>query len=332
MKRIFIVYNPRSSRFFDVKKGVLSRQKEFKGFCLGKYEVEPTDVDRNADKFAKVLKDGDFVIAAGGDATGVIASNAILKSGKDVSLAVLPYGNFNDLSRTLGTKTLEDILTWTGDAAGGTPAARRREPSTVGETVVAGPVQRLYPLEIYVDGKFFRYATCYVTIGMMAEAVGLYNEPKMRKILKTKCGRDIGSYTNLAGWYFKNRRKKVFLPDFKLNGNLQPKKTSDYAAINGKYVARVMRGREDYKSPTIFHSKTDRLTSFWRLFNLMAKSILFHVPSSETKGDILEFIEPATIELQAEGESKTFRNVKTIEIRKSKKYLKVFSQKARILR
>ena len=66
MNRIFIVYNPRSSRFFDVKKGVLSRQKEFKGFCLGKYEVEPTDVDKNADKFAKVLKDGDFVIAAGG--------------------------------------------------------------------------------------------------------------------------------------------------------------------------------------------------------------------------------------------------------------------------
>ena len=326
MNRIFIVYNPRSSRFFDVKKGVLSRQKEFKGFCLGKYEVEPTDVDRNADKFAKVLKDGDFVIVAGGDATGVIASNAILKSSKDVSLAVLPYGNFNDLSRTLGTKTLEDILTWTGDAAGGTPAARRREPSTVGETVVAGPVQRLYPLEIYVDGKFFRYVTCYVTIGMMAEAVGLYNEPKMRKILKTKCGRDFGSYTNLAGWYFKNRRKKVFLPDFKLNGNLQPKKTSDYAAINGKYMARVMRGGEDYKSPTTFHSKTDRLTSFWRLFNFMAKSILFHVPSSETKGDILEFIEPATIELQAEGESKTFRNVKTIEIRKSKKYLKVFTK------
>ncbi|MDO5475241.1 MAG: diacylglycerol kinase family protein, partial [Candidatus Saccharibacteria bacterium] len=306
MNRIFIVYNPRSSRFFDVKKGVLSRQKEFKGFCLGKYEVEPTDVDRNADKFAKVLKDGDFVITAGGDATGVIASNAILKSSKDVSLAVLPYGNFNDLSRTLGTKTLEDILTWTGDAAGGTPAARRREPSTVGETAAAGPVQRLYPLEIYVDGKFFRYATCYVTIGMMAEAVGLYNEPKMRKILKTKCGRNFGSYTNLAGWYFKNRRKKVFLPDFKLNGNLQPKKTSDYAAINGKYMARVMRGGEDYKSPTTFHSKTDRLTSFWRLFNFMAKSILFHVPSSETKGDILEFIEPATIELQAEGESKTF--------------------------
>ncbi|MBQ6313821.1 hypothetical protein IJI29_03155 [Candidatus Saccharibacteria bacterium] len=326
MNRIFIVYNPRSSRFFDVKKGVLSRQKEFKGFCLGKYEVEPTDVDRNADKFAKVLKDGDFVITAGGDATGVIASNAILKSGKDVSLAVLPYGNFNDLSRTLGTKTLEDILTWTGDAAGGTPAARRREPSTLGETAAAGPVQRLYPLEIYVDGKFFRYATCYVTIGMMAEAVGLYNEPKMRKILKTKCGRDFGSYTNLAGWYFKNRRKRVFLPDFKLNGNLQPKKTSDYAAINGKYMARVMRGGEDYKSPTIFRSKTDRLTSFWRLFNFMAKSILFRIPSSETKGDILEFIEPATIELQAEGESKTFKNVKTIEIRKSKKYLKVFTK------
>lgn len=328
MNRIFIVYNPRSSRFFDVKKGVLSRQKEFKGFCLGKYEVEPTDVDRNADKFAKVLKDGDFVIVAGGDATGVIASNAILKSGKDVSLAVLPYGNFNDLSRTLGTKSMDNIF-----GAGGrnlssegpktwASTPERPEEDRFGQD----PYQKLYPLEIYVDGKFFRYATCYVTIGMMAEAVGLYNEPKMRKILKTKCGRDFGSYTNLAGWYFKNRHKKAFLPDFKLNSKLQPKKTSDYVAINGKYMARVMRGGEDYKSPTIFHSKTDRLTSFWRLFNLMAKSILFYVPSSETKGDILEFMEPATIELQAEGESKTFRNVKTIEIRKSKKYLKVFTK------
>ena len=31
----------------------------------------------------------------------------------------------------------------TGDAAGGTPAARRREPSTVGETAVAGPVENI---------------------------------------------------------------------------------------------------------------------------------------------------------------------------------------------
>lgn len=300
MKRLFIVYNPNSSRFSDVKKDILESLKNLKGFCIGKYEVEPTDVDQNANEFSKILKDDDLVISAGGDATGVIAANAILKSGKDVSLAVLPYGNFNDLSRTLGTKTLEDAF---------------------------GPTQKLYPLEIYVDGKFFRYATCYVTIGMMAEAVKLYDTQKMRKVLKTAHGRNVGSYTNLAKWYFKNRHKKIFLPDFQLNGKLQPPKTSDYCAINGRYMARVMKnGEEEYQNPNIFRSQTAKLTSFWRLFALMFKSIFFRIPSSKTKGDMIEFLEPATIELQAEGEYKIFQNIKTIEIRKSKKCLKVITK------
>ncbi|MBR3253258.1 hypothetical protein IKF85_00865 [Candidatus Saccharibacteria bacterium] len=299
MQRLFIVYNPRSSRFSDVKKEILDRQKDLKGYIIGKYEVEKTNVDKNATKFAKLLKDGDFVISAGGDATGVIAVNAILKSEKDVTLAVLPFGNFNDLSHTLGTHNFDSLFK--------------------NHTI------KYYPLEIIVDGKLFRYATCYTTIGMMAEAVHLYDSPKMRKTLKTAGGRNVGSYTNLAGWYFKHRHKKAFLPEFKLNGELQPKKTSDYAAINGRYMARVMKGGEDFKNPKIFRSETDRLTNFWRLIKLMFKSIFFRIPGSETEGDVLEFLEPATVELQAEGEYKTFENIKKIEVRKSKKCLKVIT-------
>lgn len=296
MKRIFVVYNPNSSRFHEVKKDVLSRLTELKGYIIGKYEVESTDVDQNATKLAKLLKNGDLVISAGGDATGVISSNAILNSGKDVTLAVLPYGNFNDFSHTLGTKTFDDIFT--------------------------GTKEKYYPLEIYVDGKFFRYATCYVTVGMMAEAVKLYDTPKLRRKLKTNFGRKISSYTELSAWYFKNRRKKIFLPDFKLNGELQPKKTSDYAAVNGKYMARIMKGGEDYKNPKTFRSKTDRLIKLCCLFRVMFKSIFFRVPGSDTKGDTLEFIAPATVELQAEGEYRVFKDIKKIEVRKGNKCLK----------
>ncbi len=297
MKRLLVIYNPRSSRFCDVKEAVLSRLPKLKGYIIGKYEVEPTDVNQNTIKLAKLLKDDDFVISAGGDATGVISVNAILKSNKDVILAVLPYGNFNDLSHTLGTSDFDSIFTQT--------------------------VANYYPLEIIIDGKFYRYATCYVTIGMMAEAVKLYDTPKLRRKLKTNFGRKVSSYTQLASWYFKNRHKKQFLPDFKLNDKLQPKKTSDYAAINGKSMARVMKGGEDYKDPKIFRSETDRLTNFWRLLKLMLKSIFHRIPGSETKGDQIEFLEPATVELQAEGEYQVFQNIKTIEIRKSKKCLKI---------
>ncbi len=300
MKHLFVVYNPRSSRFCDVKKEVLNHLPKLKGYIIGKYEIEPTNVDENVAKFAKLLKDGDFVISAGGDATGVICANAILNSNKNITLAVLPYGNFNDLARTLGTAKLEDVLTES--------------------------TQNLYPLDIIVNGKHWRYATCYVTIGMMAEAVKIYDEPKMRKILKTTNGRNVGSYTHLAGWYFKNRHKKTFLPDFKLNNKLQPQNTSDYAAINGKYMARVMKGGEDFKDPTIFRSKTDRLTNFYRLAKLMTRSMFHRVPGVLTTGDVLEFLAPATVEIQAEGENKVFVNIQTIEIKKTNKYIKVIQK------
>lgn len=298
MRRLIVIYNPRSSRFADVSETVLKKLTDLKGYMVGKFEVEKGNVDDNAVKLAKILKDGDLVVSAGGDATGVIAVNAILKSNKDVILGVLPYGNFNDLSRTLGTKNLNDII-------------GKHQKTT-----------KFYPLEIYVDDKFFRYATCYTTIGMMAEAVRIYDQPKMRRILKTAHGRNVGSYTNLAKWYFKNRRKKQFLPEFKLNGVLQPQKTSDYAAINGRHMARVMQGGEYYKSSRTFRSETDRLTNFWRLIKLMTKSIFVRVPGEETNGDVLEFVQPGIVEIQAEGEYKTFENVKKIEIRKSKKCLK----------
>ena len=100
-------------------------------------------------------------------------------------------------------------------------------------------------------------------------------------------------------------------------------KISDYAAVNGKSMSRVMKGGDDYKKPKIFRSETEKTTSFPKLFMLMAKSILHRVPGKETKRDVLEFLEPATIELQAEGEYKVFENVKTIEIKKPEKPLKV---------
>ena len=299
MQRLILVYNPRSSRYADVKREVLARTRELNGYLVGKYEVAPTNLDDNIKNLGRILKDGDLVLSAGGDATGIIASNAILKSGKDATLAALPYGNFNDLARTLKANTFDDIF--------------MSDTST----------RKFYPLEIHIDGKFFRYATCYVTIGMTAEAVSIYDSPKMRAKLKKQFGRKVSSYTDLAKWYFQHRKNHIFIPEFALNGIPQPKKTSDYAAVNGRSMARVMKGGEDYRDSVYFRHETDRLTNFFRLTRLMARSIFSRIPGSPTAGDILEFTDPATVTLQAEGESHRFKNIKKIEIRKGTKCLKV---------
>ena len=297
MKRLLIVYNSRSSRYADVAEEVLRPARELKGYLVGKYEVEKTDLEQNVVKLAGLLQNGDRVVAAGGDATAVIAVNAIMTSGMDVELAVLPYGNFNDLARTLRIKKFADA--------------------------VEGKVRKLYPLEILVDGKHVRYATCYVTVGMMAEAVKLYDGKKMRRVLKSWWGRYVGAYWYLAGWYFKNRRKKTFVPEFRLNGALQKGRVSDYVAVNGRSMARVMRGYDDWGRAEIFRHEVGKLTSFWRLAGFMLRSMVVRVPGVETGGDKLELVEPGRIKMQAEGEMIVMDGVRKVEVMKGDKWIKV---------
>lgn len=302
MPRLILVYNPNSSNYRRVKKDVLDgREDIFKGYELNEYAVEKIGFENNVKNLVKLIKDQDLLLAVGGDATAAIAANAILSSEKDATLAVLPYGNFNDLARTLGTMKLKDL------------------------DLNSKPI-KLYPLSIFVNDEFWRYATCYVTIGMTAEAVELFDEPKFRKYMQKGHKSSWRSYIALAKWYFKNRRKKVFLPEFTINGKATVKKASDYAAVSGKSMCRVMKGGEDYKRPEIFRSKALKTSSFPRLFALMTKSILHRTPGDDTKGDILEFKNEATVELQAEGEYQTFENVKRIEIRKGNRCLKVIQK------
>lgn len=298
MKRLLIVYNPHSSQYIHVRDEILVKATKLKGRLVGKFAIEKEPFESNVKRLGRVLRNGDFVLAAGGDATAAVCANAILNSDKDITLAVLPYGNFNDLARTLGTKTMEDVLQ---DSL----------------------VKKLYPLDIIVDGKHWRYATCYVTIGMTAESVVIFDDPKIRKKMQQGHKSSWRSYLQLVDWYFKNRHKKQFIPEFKLNGKLQSTKISDYAALSGRSMCRVMKGREDYLKPITFRSEVLQTVSFPKLFVLMARSILHRVPGSDTKGDILEFTKPSTISLQAEGEYATFHNVRKIEVKKPTKFIKV---------
>lgn len=110
MQRLLVIYNPNSSQFIHIKDEFLSKLPELKGVIIGKFAIKKAPFEENAANLKKVLKDGDLVIAAGGDATASVTVNAIIESKKDVTLAVLPYGNFNDLARTLGMMTSGELL------------------------------------------------------------------------------------------------------------------------------------------------------------------------------------------------------------------------------
>ena len=300
MRRLIIVYNPRSSHFKKVQTEVLSQVQDLEGWTVEKYEVADTDVDDNATQFADVLRDNDLVVAAGGDGTATIAANGVLLSrANNVKFGVLGCGNFNDMARTFGAKTLTDIID--------------------------GNLKQVWPLEAVVDDRHYRYGVCYFTIGMFAESTEVFDDKKHRRKLQDGNKKITFSWRIIAGWYFKNR-KRVFIPKFKLNGKEMPGDVTDYVAVNGKSMARVMKGGSWCFDDKTFLSETGRLSSFWRLVGLMTKSISKRIPGKESSGDVLEFAEPADVEIQAEGEYKTLKGVRKIEIRKSAKCLNVMTK------
>lgn len=200
LRKLVIVYNPNSSHHRAIEQEVLAPARKISGWLVGKYEVEMLDVGGNADKLAKIVDDGDLVIVAGGDGTATLAANGVMRSGKDATLGVLGYGNFNDFARMLGAKR---AVKYGDEYVGGV--------TEIVERFNQGKVTEIYPLEATVDGKHWRYAPCYLTVGMFAASTAMFDEPEMREKLKSGKKTMGFSLWKLVGWYFR-KRKQEFLP------------------------------------------------------------------------------------------------------------------------
>lgn len=304
MQRIIIVYNPRSSKHARIEQEVLAPARELRGYSLGKFEVKKVPLDENAERLSKVLLDGDLVVAAGGDGTGSVALNGAELSGRDVALAVLGYGNFNDFARTLGQRKFSEII---ADFESGEK------------------LREFYPLRALVNGKHYRYAACYFTVGMFAESTEIFEGKTMRGKLKTGKKGLVYSVRQLAGWYFRNK-KRAFLPgSFTLNGAEQ-KKASDLLFINGKTVAKMMRGGKFWQNPREILVSSKRLTSFFKLVFFMARSVLCRVPGEIMTGEVrVEFPEETGVEIQGEGEYRKVK-LKSLTVKKAERAVKVLAR------
>lgn len=284
MYRLIIVFNSKSSRSVVAQREIFERARKLPGFLVGKYEVLPTNVDDNALKLAKILQDGDLVVAVGGDATASIGMNGCLLSEKDVAFSALSFGNFGDVAHNFGDLDFSEVIRLFSEKK----------------------MKEFYPINVTVDGKHFRYAAGYTTVGMMAESVEIFNQEKNRDKMRKKKRTEFSSYQWLAKWYFKNR-KKEFLPN----------KVSDYFAINGKNIAKIMNG-EDFGFSQEFQGGKYKLAGFFSLCLFMARAIFSHIPGEKKRKDELFFSEKRAVTIQMEGESKDFVCQK-IEFSKDKK-------------
>jgi hypothetical protein len=126
----------------------------------------------------------------------------------------------------------------------------------------------------------------------------------------------------LAQWWVRQKHRH-FLPAYNLGNStdeyVESKGESDYMAVNGISVAKMMKGGKWFLQDTYFWSTTRKLTKFFRLVGFMLRSILRRIPGTESDLDRIIFKKPAKVMLQAEGEYKKMENVELVEIQKAKK-------------
>lgn len=303
MKKILLVYNPQASNAAVVEDEVLTQTRALRGYLVGKYKVQKTDFKANVAEIVPMIGDGDLVVAVGGDGTANLALNAMAQSGMNAVFAVLGYGNFNDMAGMLGMARLDEVV----------------------ERYEKGEVLKVHPLEVKVNGEVWRYALCYISAGLLAEATTLMENAKTRKKLTTKSGRVTWlAWWWAVKWYLKNHRRR-FLMQGKLNGWEFGSEMTDYLAVNGPTLARVIRGGNYWRDEKRFGSAIKGLGKFWKMVGFGLRSINRRkgLDLTVSEGDRVEFGEGAAIGLQVEGEYEKMDDVRTIEVKKTIKALKI---------
>lgn len=306
-RRVIVVFNPRSSKFLKVQEEVLSPLRERKGVIIGKFEVEPTDVDENAARLARILADGDLVITAGGDGTATIGLNGVILSEKDVRFAVLPYGNLNDTARLLGCRNIEDVF--------------------------AGKPRKVYPLVSEVNGEIWRYAACYFTAGMLATSAEVMDKPSVRKKLQKGNKGTFYSIWTAFLWWRKNRRKEFLFGRggrvktdeaersgvVSSGGGVTLGRATDLIAMNGRTMAKILRGDGNLAfEKEHFWVSTQRLDGFFRVCWFAMRGIFGKMP-----GKLAKEVEISgagrKVMIQAEGEyaRKEMRNFRIYKSEKA---------------
>ena len=263
--RVILVCNCKSTGYKRVEKEVVKPLREFilrqKGMTFLRFDVESPTLEENAEKLSKLIMSGDVILTAGGDGTAGIGVNGIMQSGKDAKFYVIPYGNFNDIIQILRPNS----------------------------------GKKVYPIEALIDGKHFRYALAYFTVGMMAESTKIFDDEKVRRKLRKSKFNLIFSLKTLLMWFFVNRKKDYITID--------GQKYSDILVVNGKNVARLMRGGEYYLGETFLYTE-QRLNNFFAMVFFMLQAMFSGIPGRKLKEKTIHFEEKQRIFIQSEGEYK----------------------------
>ncbi len=301
--RLVLVVNRRSSGYALVKKKIIRYIDELNLSEEQRqtYEIEPTNPLDNAQKMAKILQNDDIILVAGGDGTAHIATNAIIISGKTgIKIKYTGFGNFNDYAHSFSRNHYKACI-------------RALDEQTT--------KHHLKPLELTINGEFYRYVPLYATIGLTAEMAEIFEHPRVRGALKKTPGRNsrlILSLLAATRFYFNHRKEKdIHVEKIEINDELVRvnSKITDLVFMNGPRMARIMRSRANKKTPESFGFTALDSSKIIKNIPFLLKGLFGFMPLKKSHKAEITFENPRDLQIQIEGESTKLKSVKNISVR-----------------
>jgi diacylglycerol kinase family enzyme len=188
-RRIVVVHNPICTQADRIGRDVFGALDENR-VPYADFSTKWPDPKANEDEIRAFLKDGDRVIAAGGDGTVATAARALV--GREIQLGALPFGNYNDVSRA-HTDTGQGVM---GLVAENTPVVDHS------------------PIIMSVNGNPIGQILGSAGLGRTVYGVEAMNEPKAREARRRN---NAGGYGKLALEIMKHFSAQ--LPPYRLNGS-----------------------------------------------------------------------------------------------------------------
>ena len=290
-ERIVLVHNPNSTRDKRVQAGVIdplhSADIDYTSFV-----TQHPGTEDNISDMREFFNDGDIILSAAGDGTGMQVANAVLREGhKDTYIGYLGYGNFNDL------------------------ANRQRDPlallSPTAQTVDS------HPLTIDVNGEYWRDAPAYMTLGFTALAASQFGETTSREHMRNmpEWAKLAASIGQLGATYFRERNN--FLPPFSVSTSpMVQRAVTDYLAINSQHVGRIIRSRTDYAADNTFGVRTNDVSTIAKNIPFGIMSLAGQAPAEHVSQTSLDFEIPSVVPAQTEGEFEMLHDVSSIFVYK----------------
>ena len=252
---------------------------------------------------SKQLRDGDLVVACGGDGIVQMCFDAAFLSEKDVTFAAVPLGNGNDFARALNGRAtkIEQILDQTS--------------------------RNFYPL-LADFGEIILAIAAYITFGATTTLVDILNQEEVRRRrkffanLSPAASLPIGKIRELSSTI-----SKTDFPDFSRNGKNYSHDSLGFFNTSAAHgVLRISRKYLFAKKDFFFHlgSVADK--------NLLQKILMagrwtLNFPGSATTSENIIFAKSRDLVANIAGDNIKLKNIREIRVQKSDRAIKVLTSR-----